>query len=267
VGEGAVKKDRRRGSGGEGVLTENRRYGREGEGVAVLKADRRRRASGAESVKDDRRRGRGAGGVVVVRDDRHDDAGRKSRRRGTAPEAGTAGPPRENRPGEAPDPPPDIEIDAAAGPGDRGQRERIRTEAGRYLRAIADDTDARLGTAGGQVDDETRRVWAAAFGLAARRRFDPDAPLAEISRTVATAVHEHAAVALPPLETEMLVRAALGERVPVDEIGPTVLTAVHLLLFVSLTDELALAGPELDTLIAEAEAEAEAEARVPGTRA
>jgi len=135
----------------------------------------------------------------------------------------------------------------------RGSGE-VKTDAGRYLRATArDDAPTRYGAPAGEVDDAARRVWKIAFGLAARRRFDADSPLAEISRTVATAVHDHAAAALPILDAEMLVRDALGEPVPTDDIDPGVLVGIHLLLFASLVDELALGDGELDGLIADAE--------------
>jgi hypothetical protein len=126
----------------------------------------------------------------------------------------------------------------------------ITTEAGRYLRAIVRDEPP---PAGGVADDEARRIWKIAFGLAVRRRFEPGAPLAEIARTVATAVQHHAAAALPPLDAEMLVRAELGEEVPLDEIGAGIVAAVHVLLFASLADELALREDEIDGLIRQAE--------------
>jgi hypothetical protein len=144
-------------------------------------------------------------------------------------------------------------------PGAATGSRRITTEAGQYLRAAArDDAPARFGEPARQADDAARRIWENAFGLVARRRFAPDAPLAEISRTVTTAVQEHAIAALPTIEAEMLLRAALGETVPTDEIDAGVLSAVHLLVFASLADELALADAELDALIAEAEKSATA---------
>jgi hypothetical protein len=128
------------------------------------------------------------------------------------------------------------------------------TNAGDYLRAAAgDEAPARFGTPPGPVDDYARRVWQNAFGMAVRRRFEPGTPLAEISRTVATAVHVHEAAALPAIDAEMLVRAELGETVPVGELDPAVLVGVHLLLFASLADELALGDGELDDLVTEAE--------------
>jgi hypothetical protein len=51
----------------------------------------------------------------------------------------------------------------------------------------------------------------------------------------------------------MLVRDALGEPVPTEDIDPGVRVGVHLLLFASLTDELALGDGELDDLVTEAE--------------
>jgi hypothetical protein len=133
----------------------------------------------------------------------------------------------------------------------------VSTEAGHYLRAVAqDEAPAHFGTqpGGGPVDDDARRIWAIAFGLIARRRFEADAPLADIGRTAATAAHEHAAAALPLLDVEMLIRDALGEPVPTGEIGPAAAAGIHLLVFASIVDELALCEAELDCLITEAEA-------------
>jgi hypothetical protein len=128
------------------------------------------------------------------------------------------------------------------------------TTAGDYLRAAAgDEAPARFGTPPGPVDDYARRVWQRAFGLVVRRRFEPGSPLAEISRTVAAAVHAHESAGLPAIDAEMLVRAELGETVPVDELDPAVLLGVHLLVFASLVDELALGDGELDDLVTEAE--------------
>jgi hypothetical protein len=128
------------------------------------------------------------------------------------------------------------------------------TDAGDYLRAAAsDEAPARFGTPSGPVDDYARRVWHRAFSLAVRRRFEPSSPLAEISRSVATAVQVHDSAGLPAIDAEMLVRAELGEVVPVDELDQTVRVGVHLLVFASLVDEMALGDGELDDLVTEAE--------------
>lgn len=129
----------------------------------------------------------------------------------------------------------------------------LTTEAGRYLRAVASDEAPAEHTV---VDDDARRLWKIAFGLVVRRRFEPDAPLSEISRTVAAAVHEHPSVAIPMLDAEMLLRAALGEQVPVEEIDPAIVVAVHVLLFATIADELALGEDELSGVIVQAEKEA-----------
>ena len=129
----------------------------------------------------------------------------------------------------------------------------VGTSAGHHLQAVArDEESARYGTPAGPVDDTARRVWEIAFGLMVKRRFDSDSPLTEVSRTVGRAVHDHGA-RLPLLAAEMLVRAALEERVPLDELDPSVRVGTHLLLFATLADELALTDGELDSLIRQAE--------------
>jgi hypothetical protein len=126
----------------------------------------------------------------------------------------------------------------------------ITTDAGRYLRAAArGESLTRYSVTG----DAAVRVWEIAFGLAARRRFEPATPLAEVGRSVSAALRERCAAAVPPLDAEMLVRAALGEAVPLEELDSARRILVHLLLFAAFTDELALGDNELDTLIAEAE--------------
>jgi hypothetical protein len=126
----------------------------------------------------------------------------------------------------------------------------VVTEAGRYLCATARDEPL---AAHRPTDDSATRVWEIAFGLSVRRRFEPGAPLAEIGRSVLAVLRERCPVPVPPLDAEMLVRDALGETVPVDEIDPARRIIVHLLMFAGLTEELALGDSELDNLIADAE--------------
>lgn len=126
----------------------------------------------------------------------------------------------------------------------------IHTAAGRYLQRVAyEDAPAH----GEEPTSATRHVWEIAFQLAVRRRFEPDSPLAEIRRTVSTILRQHASAALPPLAAEMLIRDALDEAVPVDEISDPVRSRAHLLLFAGLVDELAMTDGELESLIVEAE--------------
>ncbi|MCY1140664.1 hypothetical protein OWR29_21925 [Actinoplanes sp. Pm04-4] len=127
----------------------------------------------------------------------------------------------------------------------------IHTAAGRYLRRVAyeDAPPARSG----EATSAARHVWQIAFGLAVRRRFEPDSPLAEIRRTVTAVLQHHAAAALPALAAEMLIRDALGETVPVDEIDDAVRSGAHLLLFAGLVEELAMTDGELEGLVMEAE--------------
>ncbi|HEX5202863.1 hypothetical protein ACFQS1_16410 [Paractinoplanes rhizophilus] len=180
----------------------------------------------------------------------------KSRRRSRRSETTSA---RADDAARSPDQPAVGALSGQLPPGTARAAGVIATEAGRYLRQAArDEAPSRYGSPAGAVDDSARRVWEIAFGLAVRRRFEPGAPLAEIGRTVATAVHDHAAAAIPTLDAEMLVRAALGEVVPVGDIDEGVRIAVHLLLFASLADELALGDAELDQLIGSGEEEAAA---------
>jgi hypothetical protein len=146
--------------------------------------------------------------------------------------------------------PPETVPAAEAAPEVRVPARPVATEAGRYLRATARDEPLSPHRPTG---DTATRVWEIAFGLAARRRFAPGAPLAEIGRSVLTALRERCPTVVPPLDAEMLVRDALGETVPVDEIDPARRIIVHLLIFAAFTDELALGDAELDNLIAEAE--------------
>ncbi|GAB2628407.1 hypothetical protein Aab01nite_22180 [Paractinoplanes abujensis] len=126
----------------------------------------------------------------------------------------------------------------------------IHTAAGRYLQRVAyEDAPAHSE----EPTSATRQVWEIAFGLAVRRRFDPDSPLAEIRRTVTTTLREHSAAAVPPLAAEMLIRDALGETVPVEELGDAVRSRAHLLLFAGLVDELAMTDGELEALVVQAE--------------
>lgn len=123
------------------------------------------------------------------------------------------------------------------------------TPGGRYLRATAinDRADEPHG-------DAVRDVCSRAFASVVQLRFRPDTPLLAIACSVRAAAHRHPALAVRVREAEMLIREALGEQVPTGGITPDQAVAVHVLLFASLVDELALTDDELDELIADAEA-------------
>ena len=127
---------------------------------------------------------------------------------------------------------------------------RPRSPAGAYLRATAANEPARL-----EIDPgyPARVVFYCAFELAVRRRFRPDSPIAEIARAVANAARRHAFVPVEALAAEMLIRDALGEVVPVEDIPLPVIVATHLVVFAAICDELALSDGEIDALIAAAE--------------
>jgi hypothetical protein len=127
---------------------------------------------------------------------------------------------------------------------------RPQTPAGLYLRATAINRPAGRNVT---PDHAARAFFARAFTLAVRRRFRPDSPVADIARTVAGVCHRHGALALSAMETEMLVRRALGEAVPVEEIPADRVIAAHVIVFVALADEVALTDDEIDELITTAE--------------
>ena len=122
------------------------------------------------------------------------------------------------------------------------------TPGGRYLRATAvNDRVDEL------HEDSARNIFARAFVSVVRLRFLPDTPLVAIARSVKAAARRHPALAVRVREAEMLIREALGECVPTAGITTEQAMAVHVLLFASLVDELALTDDELDELIADAE--------------
>jgi hypothetical protein len=64
----------------------------------------------------------------------------------------------------------------------------------------------------------------------------------------------------------MLVRDAVGEPVPTDEISAPVVIATHVLMFASLAEELALTDAELDALIEDAESRVRKKGFTPRSR-
>jgi hypothetical protein len=127
---------------------------------------------------------------------------------------------------------------------------RLHTAAGAYLRATAANERAAVDL---DPDDSARVVFCCAFELAVRRRFRTDSPIAEIARMIANAARRHPLVPVDALAAEMLIREALGEVVPVEEIPLPVIVATHLVAFAAICDDLALSDDEIDTLITTAE--------------
>ena len=123
-----------------------------------------------------------------------------------------------------------------------------RSPAGAYLWAAA--TNSSAGTIPG---DSARSVFARAFALAVRLRFQAGSPLTAIARTAANAARRHPTLNVPVREAEMLIRQALDEQVPTAGIAPAAVVTVQVLLFATLVDELALTDEELAELIADAE--------------
>ena len=131
---------------------------------------------------------------------------------------------------------------------------RPRSAAGAYLRATAANERAPVDI---RPDYPVRVVFYCAFEMAVRRRFRKDSAVAEIARTVANAATRHPFVPVPALAAEMLIRDALGEVVPIEEIPLPVIVATHMVMFGAICDELALSADDIDQLIAAAEERAE----------
>jgi hypothetical protein len=124
-----------------------------------------------------------------------------------------------------------------------------RSPAGAYLWAAATNSPAAA-----IPGDAARTVFARAFELAVRLRFEGASPLTAIARTAANAARRHPTLNMPVREAEMLIRQALDEQVPTAGITPAAVVTVQVLLFATIADELALTDEELAELIADAEA-------------
>lgn len=99
---------------------------------------------------------------------------------------------------------------------------------------------------------------AAVFGLAVNRRFSPDSDVRDIASFVAEARTELAeGDDIPPLESEALVRAALGESELAENIPQDVAVPAQIVLAVKILRDEHLSGGEVDKLLAEADALAE----------
>jgi hypothetical protein len=131
---------------------------------------------------------------------------------------------------------------------DRDTARRPGTPTGRYLRATALNDRAD-----GLPGEPALEVFGRAFTAAVRLRFRPDTPLLAIAASVAAAARRHPVLHQLVREAEMLIRQALGERVPAAGITREQAMVVHMLIFAALVDEMALTDDELDELIAEAE--------------
>jgi hypothetical protein len=127
---------------------------------------------------------------------------------------------------------------------------RPRSAAGAYLRATAANERGRMDI---QPDYPARVVFYCAFELAVRRRFGSDSPIAEIARIVVNAARHHPFVPVDALTAEMLIRDALGDVVPIEEIPFPMIVATHVVVFATICDELALSDGEIDSLITAAE--------------
>jgi hypothetical protein len=111
------------------------------------------------------------------------------------------------------------------------------------------------------IADLDRDKWAggiqvigAAFAIAVNRRFGPDTTPADVAQFVATARASYEeGDSLPALETEGLIRAALGEAELADNISPDVALGAELFVLTKILQDASLTQEQLDAFIAEAE--------------
>lgn len=99
---------------------------------------------------------------------------------------------------------------------------------------------------------------AAVFGLTVHRRFKPDGDVRDIARFVAEARAELAeGDDIPVLESEALIRAALGEAQLAESIPQDVAVPAQIVLAVKILRDEHLSGGEVEKVLAEADALAE----------
>jgi len=102
----------------------------------------------------------------------------------------------------------------------------------------------------GSVDSNA--VTRAAFQVAVHRLFSPDADLQEITKFV-TDVHQAFGDDVPVLETEALIRQALGEDVPTSDIDPWSEMKGKTATLLGAADFLSWTQQDVDEVLAEAE--------------
>nr|WP_230416615.1 hypothetical protein [Micromonospora tarapacensis] len=98
------------------------------------------------------------------------------------------------------------------------------------------------------------QVIGAAFAIAVNRRFGPGTTPADVAQFVATAQASYEeGDSLPTLETEGLVRAALGEAELADNISPDVALGAELFVLTKILHDANMTQDQLDAFVAEAE--------------
>ncbi|MEV6970591.1 hypothetical protein AB0M47_36345 [Hamadaea sp. NPDC051192] len=98
-------------------------------------------------------------------------------------------------------------------------------------------------------------LWHAAFELAVRSAFDNDTPVAEIS-AFAQRMHDRFKpefAAIPPIDSEALIRAALGEDLDIEAIKPRHRGLVYVVVLSIIVKDKAISDTDLRRLLATAE--------------
>jgi hypothetical protein len=131
------------------------------------------------------------------------------------------------------------------------------TIQGRWIRAdVRGDSATRDSLPEDDIDADADAgaVIQAAFELAVARRFAPDCHVRDIALLASGIKRRYGhKTRIPVREIEVLVREALGEQVPTDEIDATMRYVIMRLVFEAIVDELGLFDPELDALLVASE--------------
>lgn len=132
------------------------------------------------------------------------------------------------------------------------------TKLGDLIRALADTDWDRVDALVDELDranwEDGLQVVGAAFAVAVNRRFGPGTTPADVARYVSSArANYHDGSALPALEMEGLIRAAIGEPELADNIPPAVALGVEVFILGQLLQDAHLMPEQLDEFIAEAE--------------
>jgi hypothetical protein len=134
-----------------------------------------------------------------------------------------------------------------------------KTLAGELLRAVA-VRDAPTMTELTKLLDgddwtDAEPVFAAGFEIVVSQRFSPDQDVREISAWVRHAVAAtNAQNVSPVLETEAVIRKALGERVAVSDIPASMVNTIRLMVVAVLVRELEWSNSDIDAFVDRAEA-------------
>jgi hypothetical protein len=124
------------------------------------------------------------------------------------------------------------------------------SRAAGWIRALLFKDEAERARIGRGMNDDTLAVLVdAAFSLAVARRFSPDTEVREVTRQMLGIRQRYGEHSPDILEMEMVVRAELGESVPIADLDGTRVSLIKLSVFEQIVHDLGLFDDELDALL------------------